>query len=167
VTSIPRAWPFAVLTVLVVLAAGGTGLFFGALASFPYDPGIRKGDGLDERERRIEKMVWLVGPLLGGSMGAATGLAWSLIMIRRAHRRPPVPLIGFGTLLGIAAGTASTMVLHAGLLITTALLFPEVIVTIFFCMLIIGAPAGAAVGAICGGLCELARRRAFLREEAP
>jgi hypothetical protein len=152
-----RAWPFAVLAVLVVLAAGGTGLFFGSLASLGYNIGpwiARDRNPPTEEERRTEERVSFSGPAIGGVTGTVTGLAWSLIMIHRAFRRPSVPLVGRGTLLGIAAGALSAAVLHVGLLAIIGRFDGAA------AWGILGLPAGAVVGAICGGLCVLARRLA-------
>jgi MFS family permease len=165
----PRIWPFAVLTVLVVLSAAGTGLFFGALATVPYTIGLRLTR--DERpwtedERRFVDRVVRAGPLAGASTGAATGLAWSLIMVRRARRRPRVPLTGRGTLLGLGAGALSAAAVHAVLLALDINVSFERLATAFGYVLLFGLPSGAAVGAICGGLCVAVRRLAE-RPESP
>jgi hypothetical protein len=156
-----RTWHFGAMAVLVTLAAGAVGWFFGSLANLQFI-GTHVLAEAEERpltdgEREAEMRAHWLGPLLGGASGVATGLAWSWLMVRRARRSPKASLVGRGALLGLAAGAASTAVLHGGL--GAAVGGPFGLGSLAG-GLVFGLPAGAVVGAFGGWGCEFARRLA-------
>lgn len=111
---------------MVTLISGGlAGTFFGFLAGLAYgQPAGAAGLGL--------------------ASGLGVGWLWCRITIPRACKGDSA--IGIGTLMGIAAGLASTLVVHAPFL----LLKPRASFGVFVIGLFLGGITGLLAGALCG-----------------
>jgi hypothetical protein len=132
-----RKWPLVVLTVFVVIAGAGVGVFFGLLAILPYNLS-EAGPGL----------VPILGPILGGASGAGAGLLWSWLMGRLSPQASGGRIVLVGIGWGTVAGSLATVFLHSGLMIASGRLngYPIMAVPFF------GVPAGFATGLVCGFL---------------
>ncbi len=154
-TDPPRAplWP----AILVALAGAAVGGVFGSAAPVMYgvhDPGA---DGAS-----VRYLVYL-GPALGAVSGAGVGIAWWLVMRRLLGRAPGLAVIAAGAGLGVAAGIASTVFLHAGLAgISWRWTEPDWLSALALCAGLLGAPVGFVTGLVCGlvawGVSAIARR---------
>ena len=139
----PRAplWP----AILVALAGAAVGGFFGEAASAMYgvhDPGA---DGASVRH-----LVYL-GLALGAASGAGVGAAWWLLMRRLVGRASGLKIIAAGAGLGLAAGIASTVFLHAGLAgVSDRWTDLNWLPVVGLCAALLGAPAGLVTGLVCG-----------------
>jgi hypothetical protein len=156
-------WP----AILVALAGAAVGGFFGAAASAMYgvyDPGA---DGAS-----VPYLVYL-GLALGAAGGAAVGAAWWLLMRRLLGRASGLKIIAAGAGLGLAAGVASTVFLHAGLAgISDRWTDPDWLPAVGLCVGLLGAPAGLVTGLVCGLVAWAAsaiarRKRAFAAAPPP
>ena len=135
-----RTGLFVVAAVVVVLA-GAAGAFFGLLATVLYE-----GFGM----RTEVALPAGLGPVIGGLGGVAVAVLWSSGMMRLSAAwagqslRRGRSVLGTGSLFGLFAGIASSLVLHAGLQAAAGHLQLDM----FLVGLGFGIPAGLLVGVL-------------------
>jgi hypothetical protein len=127
----PFAIPSAVVTAVATVAAG----FCGLAASIPY---VGRHDPI---------LYGAFGILLGGGSGAAAGICWSRWMRRTAGREGEREMVSAGAIGGLAAGAASTIVLHVALAVGSLdLRVLDSLPVGFGIAIAVGAPLGAIGG---------------------
>lgn len=159
----PRSKAFAVLVAIIAVAASALGALCGALALALYSPG---DFALVPRDAPGAPLA--LGPVLGAASSLGAGLLWGLAMLRLSARwralpkTPFVRILGAGTGLGLAAGVAATLLLHAGLQLAAG----QGSLHGFVIGLLFGAPAGVGLGVLSAAawLALLGRLRARASE---
>jgi hypothetical protein len=129
--------PFLPVGVFVGLAGALVGGACGDLASGMYGGPARPA---------------VAGALLGGAGGLLVGVLWCRVMFPRARSyvrglRSAGGLVGLGSALGLAAGAADTLLLHAGLSAAAGQVHA---LGAGLAIVVVGAPAGAVTGLLCG-----------------
>jgi len=142
-----KRWPLAIVGVFVCAVGAGVGallgygagyLIYGSVRVFPpthIPPPVEAGRGL------------------GAVGGLLSGYVWCRLMQRSsrtffAGRRRPAGLTWMGILWGVVAGVLAATVLHAGMMLATGRFSPDGVAI----GLIVGVPAGALVGLLCGAV---------------
>lgn len=155
----PRAQRLPVLAVCIASVALGT--FFGGCAGAAYSLPVAESHHYDH----LVPVVWAVGLGVGGVGGLVVAAAWCASLTSRA-RRLGSGLLKHGTLRGILAGVACTLLVHIPLILIVprnhgmgAVAFPV--------GLLIGAATGAILGAIGGKLMQRMADAGSPADEAP
>jgi hypothetical protein len=126
------------IVILICLAGGGVGAFFGSF-EFP------------------------LGTVLGGLGGIVAGVTWAGILLDRARQGySRGGLVGTGTIWGMVVGILATLILHGGLAAwhsAEGRASPTEFPGLFLLLVgvILAVPAGAFTGAICGLLVPVKR----------
>jgi len=139
-----------VMTVVVCVAGAVVGGAFGFLASILYDAS------------------YALSAIAGGGSGVLVGWGWSALMARKTrllipgYGRVPGRIVGDGILLGLAAGTVSTLVVHSGLAAWTGSVNIRAIGGF---VVAFGLPAGFVTGLICGLIWWVACGAAYRQDQ--
>ena len=141
--------PIILLVAFVLVAGTVTAGLFGWFAGYGYAIGPYP----------IMAFAWPVAAV-GEWWGAITGLiaaaVWCRIMVPRALRAPRRGWAGAGASAGLAVGWLSTILIHAVLMGVA----DRAAAALVMIGLVCATAAGLILGAVCGGLCGAAARRA-------
>ena len=159
----PRHIPlrrFAWMILVVCLGAAALGFLAGSFAGFGY--GVEYNYHPPRSELPVDPTLSLLGVCLGTATGIASGITWCAIMIRRGRRGLDQRLVAVGATLGLAFGVASTVVLHAALIVTVLCNSPKPMGSEAALFVLIGLGCGTVsgplLGLLGGSLCQWAIR---------
>ena len=149
------------IVVFTCIVSTLVGTFFGGWAGAAYSLPL----GESRHHGHLVPLVWAVGLSAGAVGGLAVAAAWCARLMRRAERSG-AGLLRHGTMQGILAGVACTLMVHIPLIFIGPRSH-HLGVVVLPVGLVMGAVAGAIVGAIGGRLMQRMADAGSPTDEAP